>query len=278
MATIKLFLPKGNAKSLRIAEIINWTGKAIAAPRTELNELIQRDESKQSGVYVLFGTDPDTNDPIAYIGEAEVIRDRLKQHQEKDFWSQVIIFVSKDENLTKAHIRYLEGRIIEEANKEQRVKLTNSQNSNSKLPESDREDMEEFLEKMQQLLPVLGSDLLTPILPKDESKSESSYFTYETKGIIAKGKPTTNGFVVFKDSEATIQEATATLKSRPNIALSRSKLIEDGKVIKQDNKLVFNTNVEFSSPTAAASVISGGSISGLIAWKDSRGKSLKELY
>lgn len=123
--SIRLFLQKGEAKSLRIAEIINWTGKAVAAPRTELNELMQRDESKQSGVYILFGTDPDTNEPIAYIGEAEVIRDRLKQHRDnrdKDFWLQVIIFVSKDENLTKAHIRYLERRIIEEASKEQRAK------------------------------------------------------------------------------------------------------------------------------------------------------------
>jgi hypothetical protein len=41
---------------------------------------------------------------------------RLKQHRERDDWSQVTVFVSKDENLTKAHIRYLEGALIILAN------------------------------------------------------------------------------------------------------------------------------------------------------------------
>ena len=36
------FLPRGDAKSLRTGEISNWTGKATAAPRTELDELLQR--------------------------------------------------------------------------------------------------------------------------------------------------------------------------------------------------------------------------------------------
>lgn len=102
-ATIRLFLPRGDAKSHRTAEISNWTGKAIAAPRTELDELLARDELKQAGVYLLIGSDPRTNALLAYIGEAEVIRDRLKQHRSKELWVSAIVFVSKDENLTKAH-------------------------------------------------------------------------------------------------------------------------------------------------------------------------------
>src|ERR1700756_5490561 len=104
-ATIKLFLPLGDAKSLRTAEISNWTGKAIAAPRTELDELLQREELAKSGIYILIGTEPPSGLPHAYIGEAEVIRDRLKQHKNREFWISAIVFVSKDENLTKAHIR-----------------------------------------------------------------------------------------------------------------------------------------------------------------------------
>jgi hypothetical protein len=111
-ATIKLFLPRGDAKSLRTAEISNWTGKAIAAPRTEFDELLQREELDKSGVYILIGTDPLSGSPHAYIGEAEVIRDRLKQHKSKEFWISAIVFVSKDENLTKAHIRYLGCRLV----------------------------------------------------------------------------------------------------------------------------------------------------------------------
>src|SRR5712692_8794891 len=114
-ATIKLFLPRGDAKSLRTAEISNWTGMAIAAPRTELDELLQRDELGKAGVYILSGTDPLSGLPRAYIGEAEVIRERLKQHKTKEFWVSAIAFVSKDANLTKAHVRYLESRLLTEA-------------------------------------------------------------------------------------------------------------------------------------------------------------------
>ena len=73
-ATIKFFLPRGDAKSLRTAEISNWTDKAIAAPRTELDELLAREELEKAGVYILIGSDPLTNTARAYIGEAEVIR------------------------------------------------------------------------------------------------------------------------------------------------------------------------------------------------------------
>ena len=101
-ATIKLFLPRGDAKSLRTAEISNWSGKAIAAPRTEIDDLLAREELEKSGVYILTGIDPNSGSPRAYIGEAEVIRERLKQHKAKEFWVSAVVFVSKDENLTKA--------------------------------------------------------------------------------------------------------------------------------------------------------------------------------
>src|SRR5580692_626652 len=128
-ATIKLFLPLGDAKSLRTAEISNWTGKAVAAPRTELDELLAREELDKAGVYILLGNDPVTNAPHAYIGEAEVIRERLKQHRTKEFWVSAIVFVSKDENLTEAHIRYLESRLLTEAAQVNRFALEQNQAS-----------------------------------------------------------------------------------------------------------------------------------------------------
>ncbi len=170
-ATIKLFLPRGDAKSLRTAEISNWSGKAVAAPRTELDELLARDELDKAGVYILIGSDPLTNVPRAYIGEAEIIRDRLKQHKTKEFWVSAIVFVSKDENLTKAHVRYLESRLLAEAAQVKRFTLEQNQAGGSRLPESDREDMEVFLARIRQLLPVLGSDILTPVAPPAAKKS-----------------------------------------------------------------------------------------------------------
>src|SRR4051812_39348653 len=114
-ATIKLYLPHGDGTRLRTAEISNWSGKALAAPRTEFDELLAREELQASGVYILTGSDPVTGKPRAYIGEAEVLKDRLKSHRSVEFWIGVLVFLSKDENLTKSHIRYLEGRVIDEA-------------------------------------------------------------------------------------------------------------------------------------------------------------------
>ena len=94
-ATIKIFLPSGEAQSLRVAEISNWTGKAVAAPRSELEQLLAREEMSQSGIYFLLGRHPETNKQLGYIGEAEVVRDRIRQHRDKEFWVQVILFVSK---------------------------------------------------------------------------------------------------------------------------------------------------------------------------------------
>jgi hypothetical protein len=167
--TIKLFLPFGDPNRLRTAEIANWSGKAIAAPRTDLELLLARDELQQAGVYILTGIDPETGRPKAYIGEAEIIRDRLRQHRDKDFWVQAIAFLSKDENLTKAHVRYLEGRLIEVASAVGRFEVANAQGSGAKLPEPDREDMEVFLGRVHQLLPVLGSDIVPPQLEMERA-------------------------------------------------------------------------------------------------------------
>src|SRR3954454_11361862 len=206
-ATIKLFLPRGDAKSLRTAEISNWTGKAVAAPRTEFDELLAREELEKAGIYILIGSDPLTNAPRAYIGEAEIIRERLKQHKSKEFWVSAIVFVSKDENLTKAHVRYLESRLLAEATQAGRFKLEQNQASGSRLPESDREDMEVFLSRIRQLLPVLGSELLIPIAQQPSARSSpSAPLVCRIKGALARGYRTPDGFVVFRGSTAVLHE------------------------------------------------------------------------
>jgi Domain of unknown function (DUF4357) len=275
-ATIKLFLPRGDAKSLRTAEISNWTGKAIAAPRTELDDLIDREEMEKSGVYILIGIDPQTGTPQAYIGEAEVIRERLKKHRSVEFWISTIVFVSKDENLTKAHIRYLEGRLISEATQVKRFALNNTQSSGSKLPESDREDMEVFLFRMRQLLPVLGSDLLIPVGQPAAKQLSGGILYCRAKGAEGRGHRTPDGFVVLKGSTAVLNERQAAHKWPASIA-TRKRMIADGTLVATPDAYVFSNDVEFSSPSAAAAVIQGGSANGLIEWKTKEGKTLKDL-
>jgi hypothetical protein len=275
-ATIRLFLPRGDAKSLRTAEISNWTGKAVAAPRTELDQLLAREELDKAGVYILIGSDPLTNAPRAYIGEAEIIRERLKQHKTKEFWVSAIVFVSKDENLTKAHVRYLENRLLAEAVNVNRFTLEQNQAGGSKLPESDREDMEVFLARIRQLLPVLGSDILSPITQQTGPVQPGGVLFCRIKEAEARGQRTADGFVVFHGSTAVL-EPRPSAESYPYVLTQRKQLIDDHMLIEKDGLLVFAKDVEFSSPSAAAAVIHGGSANGLIAWKTKDGKSLKQL-
>ena len=275
-ATIKLFLPRGDAKSLRTAEISNWTGKAVAAPRTELDELLAREELDKAGVYILIGNGPLTNALRAYIGEAEVIRERLKQHKSKEFWVSAIVFVSKDENLTKAHVRYLENRPLAEAAQINRFTLEQNQAGGSKLPESDREDMEVFLARIRQLLPVLGSDILAPIVQPATNAQPGGVLYCRIKGAEGRGQRTANGFVIFHGSTAVLEERPSA-ENYPYVMAQRKQLIAEGVLTGKDGFLVFTRDAEFSSPSAAAAVIHGGSANGLIAWKTEGGKSLKQL-
>jgi hypothetical protein len=275
-ATIKLYLPRGDAKSLRSAEIMNWTGKAIAAPRTELDDLLQLEDLARTGVYLLLGTNPESGQASAYIGEAEVIRDRIKQHKSKEFWITAIVFISKDENVTKAHARYLEYRLLQEATQAGRFFIDQNQAAGSKLPESDREDMEVFLAHIRTLLPVLGSDLLVPIAQPSAKQQTGGILFCRSKGAEARGRRTPDGFVVYRGSTAVLQER-ASAKKWPYVLSLRNDLIANGTLMKHGDFYEFAKDTLFSSPSAAAAVIQGGSANGLTQWKTERGRLLKEL-
>ena len=275
-ATIKIYLPHGDPKRLRTGEISNWSGKAVAGPRTELEQLLKRDEATNVGVYLLTGIDPLSGGPAVYIGEAESIQSRHKQHLDKDYWNHVVYFTSKDENLTKSHIRYLEGRVIELAKAAGRASLTNSQATTSKLPESDRADMEIFLEKIEQLLPALGVEVLVPIAAAPESKEEARPLFCEISGLKATGHLTPNGMVILAKSQAALN-LRPSAKDYPWVVNAREQLLKDGVLIAASDHLVFAKDHEFSSPSAAAAVVHGGTANGRTAWKDSDGKTLKQL-
>ena len=48
-ATLKIFLAFGDPKRLRTAELSNWTGKAVAGPRSEFDKVLEREESLNPG-------------------------------------------------------------------------------------------------------------------------------------------------------------------------------------------------------------------------------------
>ncbi|WP_422134431.1 GIY-YIG nuclease family protein [Endozoicomonas sp. ALD040] len=287
-ATIKLFLVKGSPTGLRTAEISNWTGKAIAGPRSDLDDFLSRPELKSPGVYLLSGIDADSNEPVIYIGEAEDVSSRLKQHaknENKDYWVHTSAFVSKDDNLTKAHIRYIEGKLIQQAHNSKRVVVMNSASSGSSLPEADRAEMDVYIERMLQLLPVLGihhltSTSLSPEKPKllnpdKPSDASNQILLCKVKGkLTATGKRSEGGFTIFQGSQA-VEQAVDSCPER--IIKFRSKLIEKGILALDDSCYIFTEDYEFTSPSAAAAIIRGQSTNGLTAWRTDDNRTLKDL-
>ena len=157
-----------------------------------------------------------------------------------------------------------------------RVTLEQKQTNGSKLPESDREDMEVFLSRIRQLLPVPGSDILSPISQPEAITPPGRMLFCRLKGAEAKGQRTPNGFVVYMGSTAVFEERPSA-ESYPQAVAQRKQLISNGTLIKKDGFWVFGKDSEFSSPSAAAAVIHGGSANGLAAWKTQDGKSLKQI-
>lgn len=270
--TIKLFLVKGLPDGLRTAEISNWSGLAIAGPRADLAAIKAREELQAPGIYFLVGEDADTGSRKVYVGEAENVAKRLgsKSHASKEFWVSAIAFVAKDNNLTKAHIRYLEGHLIDLA-EELGLTMENEQTTKSNLPESDRADMDEFLQKVLQLLPVLG--LTTFDRPEPLSANSDEWLQCNIKGLTAKGRRTNSGFLVAAGSQAVKDHRPAA----KYWAKKRNDLIEAGLFIDKGDHLEFIKDHEFRSPSAAGACVRGGSTNGLTAWRNKAGTQLKEL-
>ena len=278
--TVRLFLTEGSPHGVVVADMGNWNGKALAAPRGRLPELLRRAEAARTGVYILLGPNPDHADGVlAYIGEADDIAARLRIHlrsEAKDFFDRVVFLVSSDETLTKGHVRYLESRLIKLTQDAGSVALTNDTHPDfQRLPEADRADMDSFVENAALVLPVLGCDLLRrrvrPRRPAEgvstaSGGATSPVFTFATAGAVASGQETADGFVVLAGSTAR-RAPSGTFPA--GYAALRDRLIADGLLIDgpSPDLLAFATDVTFTSPSAAASIVSARSASGPIEWK-----------
>ena len=277
--TIKIFLVDGEPNGFKTAELSNWVGQAIVIPRNKLKDIRQRPDCNKPAVYFLVGKEnEEALLSTAYIGEAENLWNRLTTHDSsKDFWFTAIAFVSKDNNLTKAHVKYLESRCMEIASLVKRYDLENGVKSVlPSLSESDIAEMEEFLSNLRLLLTAVGYPILQEIASKEQASTSDPLFTCGGKKALANGRMTNEGFVVYKDSTATAQFSNAVAeRNKKNI----EKLVSNGYLEKKDNDLyIFVKDYVFNSPSAASDIILGNSTSGWKKWKTKDGKTLEEIY
>ena len=272
--SIRIFLAEGTPSGLKFVEKSNWTGLGVVCPRPRFSAVKHRKEFARTGVYVLVGPSESSEVPIAYIGEADPIRARLENHHSQtDFWNVAYFFTSKDTNLNKAHIEYLEHRLVALAKAAKRCRLGNGNiPGKPSLSEADEADVEFFLDEMLLCFPVLG----VTIFEKPEAKQSSVQILWlKNKGVVAQGYESEDGFVVKRGSTA----VRAIVESLPGHAIALRCELEDSGIFKPMDESFFELtqDYEFSSPSTAAAALIGASINGRDWWKTSDGTTLKQL-
>ena len=274
--SIRFFLMDGTPGGRLSVELSNWTGKAYRIPRNLLAESQGLKGIRSTGVYLLFSELDGTEEQL-YVGEGEDIYARLKEHlQKKEFWYEAIAFISKDDNLNKAHVKYLENRLYDKAKQAGRYQLTNDKTpTRSMISEPDQAEMEEFLEQMILMVHSLGHRAFAE--PRSEKHKNGYIATYQLKGARgaeAVGAPSNEGFTVFKGSKASkdvVPSYPASLKG------FRDRLVEQGKLQEVATGFVLTTDLTLKSPSTAAMLMMGRPANGLAEWKQENGKSLKEV-
>jgi hypothetical protein len=281
--SIRIFLADGSPTGLRHVEIANWSGQALACPRSRFSELAKWEESKRPGVYFLFENSAGDNN-VAYIGESEDVFKRLADHdRKKEFWNEVIIFTSKDVNLTKGHIKYLEARLVQISKNADRYQLENSNTpTKSSLPRADEAAMEEFIDNIRiilgslshRILESVSSSVAKPISKPDEDSLVNYDFSFTVNKVTANGKVTDDGFLLLKNS----QLAHKSSPSMPGKNLIiKEKMIADGLLEDQGNHYVLVKDKLMSSSSYAAALVAGNSRSGPQSWKSPEGEYLKVI-
>lgn len=282
--TVRLFLVDGSAQAgLMTAEIINWTGRVLVAPRERLADLVRRPEADKTGVYILLGDAPDPSvRRTIYVGESDIVGRRIVQHskdEQKDFFERVCLITSSDQNLTKAHVRYLESRITQIARESGRAHVINANDPPpGAMPESDLADMEFFLEQLKTVLPVLGFDILRdPIsraaLPVADGNVVSLPTADRLELTLRSSREGLSAAAVQVGDETIVRQGSLARKD-PDYAMNqysglRDQLIADGSLSPSPDQttLTFTRDVPFSSPSAAAAVIYGRNANGRTSWR-----------
>ena len=287
--SIRVYLADATVAGIRYAELVNWTGQALACPRNRLAELVSWPEAAKPGVYLLLEARLGDSKPFAYIGESENVMERLTSHdRQKEWWNEVVIFTSKDQNLTKAHVKFLESSLVMLAEQADRYELENGNRpTESSLPRADRDAMEEFTQNLRMVLGTLGFPILEPLLRQPmpivdvavasavmRKKKADMDFTFRVNNLLALGALTDEGFVLRKGSQVS---RTNTESAAVRVIKLKEQLVADGRLVPEGDHLLLMEDVLLSSSSYAAVMVAGTSRSGPQSWIAVDGRSLKAI-
>jgi len=270
--TINIFIPDSNPRSVKICGIMDSIVKAIYIPRNQLENVNKRTDLQDPGIYFLFGKEDEIGKPKVYIGEAENLLSRLKQHNaNKDFWNTAICFVSEKKNINKAHIKYLESYCCEQAKLINKCHIENNiAPTQSTLTEQDSEFILSFYDDLKILVATLGFPIF-----EENKKETQNLFICKGKDAYAEGEFSEDGMIVFKKSKANLNEAASIGEWASNLR----KILIDKKILSKENNIyIFNEDYTFNSPSAAAAIVLGRSANGWTEWKDENGETLDKRF
>jgi len=279
--TIQIFLPSGDPRGMRVAEITTRIVRVIEVPRSQLADFLKMPEAQQVGVYFLMGELSEAGLPRTYIGQSGNVGKRLEQHhQNKDFWNRAFVVISLTNSLTQTHALFLEWLAIAEATKAGRYGLENGNTgSQPYTPAPLQADCHEIHETAATLLATLGQPIFEPLTNVTTAKGTVELFYCKGSGADGVGEYTTEGFVVHKGSKGRA-EIVPHIQGTSHERM-RSQLITEGVLTEiagsAGSLLVFTRDHLFSSPSTAAMAVMGRSANGWVEWKTASGKTLNEV-
>ena len=279
--TLQVFLPEGTPAGIQIAELTTRIVQAISVPRTHLKEFYARPESQYVGTYFLFGGDDDSSKPLAYIGQTEDLRQRLRMHDaKKEFWTRAVILVSRTQSFTQAHIKWMEWHSIAKATEANRYKLENGNLASEPfVTEVILADLWEIFETGSLLLQSLSYPIFEPLISHKQSKpsEESNESEWFLKGPLAKAKAvlTSDGIVVRAGSLCRMEFAQSAAGNP--VVKKRDGLVADGILKAKGESYEFTEDYLFKSPSGAASIVLARTANGWVSWKNKSGKTLQNV-
>lgn len=273
---IHMYIFDGNPNGRIMCELSNWNGRVYKIARNEIAKFSERKDSENTGVYFLLGKDIDNNDTI-YIGEAEKMISRLKQHMKDNlaqYWNECIVVISSDDILNKAHVKYLENRFYNLAqNSGRAVVLNSSVPTCSSVSEYDEAMLDEFISNAKMLVNALGYKVFDTINDSvtEPNEEPTLFFIKAARGADAVGVVVADGFAIIKGSQIA---ANVTPSISKKYIQMRNRLIET-KVI--DEEYRFAKDYVFASPSTAAAIVMGRNANGRTEWKNKDGKTIKSI-
>jgi Domain of unknown function (DUF4357) len=279
--TIQIYLPAGDPRGMRVAEITTRIVRVVEVPRSQLGEFLKMPEALQVGVYFLIGEMSESGIPRVYIGQSGNVGKRLVQHnqdtdQGKDFWNRALVVVSLTNSMTQTHTQFLEWLAIGQAKKAGRYSLENGNTGIRPYTTAPLEaDYHEIHETAATLLATLGQPIFEPLTNAATGKDEKELFYCKGLGADAVGEYTTEGFVVLKNSKARLNMVKSIQDT--SHALIRAQLETEGITVLKDKARVFTRDHLFGSPSTAATAVLGRSANGWGHWKTAQGQTLDEV-